>query len=394
MKTRLLALLAALLIPALAFAQAPMDRKAALLRAARACVAQEKLSEAIVQYNDYLIENPEDAAVLSETGAVMLKAGRADEAVVTLAQSLRIKSAQPETIRLLADACIARKDTGAATEIAQLGVIKYPNDLAMRLKLAEVNARAGKKDDAIWQYQAVLKQDPANTTATQALIALGAITTTTLAPTTTLPPTTTTSRPVTTTTKPTTTTTKATTTTVKLTTTTIKPTTTTLKPTTTTTAKPTTTTTLAATTTLMPTTTAKVTTTTQPAVVPVTQGPTSTTLPGATAVRAMPPPATAPVADPKAAAAKAGYEKSVQDRELAGFRSRREAAMKEQAKAAQYEKERAGKEAGDRAARAAAALSPEQKARAEAEAKTIDAEIAAHKARTAKPATPTTTRAK
>jgi tetratricopeptide (TPR) repeat protein len=362
MRTYLCALLAALaMAPALSAQTPPADRKEAQLRSARAYAAQGQYNDAIARYNEYLADNPDDAAVLSEAGAALLKAGRADEAVVTLAESLRRKPHQPETIRLIADACIARKDPAMAIEMAQLGVIQYPQDLAMRLKLAEVNALAGRKEDAIWQYRQVLTQDPGNATATKALIALGAAPPTTLPPTT-LPPTTTLA-PVTTMTLKATTTTTTTpvTTTAKATTTTLKPTTTTLKPTTTT-LKPTITTAAVATTTLKATTTtAKATTTTTGA--------------ATTAVT------------PAAAAAKMKYEDDARAREAEAYQARRAAVMKEQARKAQREQAQAAQEARERDA----AISPEKKARAEAEKKAIAAEIAAREARTAKPATTTTT---
>lgn len=400
MRTHLFTLLAVLVIAATAGAQTPVDRKGAQLRAARAAVAQGQLNDAIAAFNEYLNENPDDDAVMNESGAVMLKAGRADEAVVTLAESLRRNPKQPGTIRLLADACIARKDAAAAIEIVQLGVMQYPKDAAMRLKLADVYAAAGRKDEAIWQYRQVLTQDPANAAATQALLSLGAITTTTLAPSTTLAPTTTVAP--TTTLPPTTTTTKAvTTTTAKPVTTTVKPTTTSLKPTTTT-VKATTTTLPPTTTTVQATTTtAKATTTTLPVpIAPVTPAAPATTttsmpatLPGGAAVRAVPPPTVKPVVQPSPAdaAAKLKYEDATRAKEGAEYRKRRAAVAAEQARQAQYEKALTDKESSQRATRDAAAVSPEQRARKEAEQKTVAAEIAAHNARTAKPATTTTT---
>jgi hypothetical protein len=99
-----------------------------------------------------------------------------------------------------------------------------------------------------------------------------------------------------------------------------------------------------------------------------------------------------PAAD--AAAAKARYENRTQEREVAEYRSRRTAVTAAQAKQAQYEKAVVDKEARDRAAREAAILTPEKSARAEAERRTIAAEVAAHGARTVKSATTTTTSGK
>ena len=276
MKTFSCALLMVLMLTLSSLAQPAADRREALLRSARAHAAAAQFNDAIGRYNEILAENPEDAATLRELGAILLKAGRADEGVVTLAESIRLRPNQPETIRLLADGCLARKDPAGAIEIMELAVMQYPRDVAMRLKLAEVYDGAGRKAEAIRQYQQVLAQAPENASATQGLLALGALTTTTLPPTTTTtvpaPTTTTTAKPATTTLPP-----KTTTTTLKVTTTTVKATTTTARAT---------------------TTTAKATTTAS-----VKKSATTTTLPAAAAVRAVPP--SAPGAKPPAESAAA-----------------------------------------------------------------------------------------
>jgi len=367
MKTFSCALLMVLMLTLSSLAQPAADRREALLRSARAHAAAAQFNDAIGRYNEILAENPEDAATLRELGAILLKAGRADEGVVTLAESIRLRPNQPETIRLLADGCLARKDPAGAIEIMELAVMQYPRDVAMRLKLAEVYDGAGRKAEAIRQYQQVLAQAPENASATQGLLALGALTTTTLPPTTTTtvpaPTTTTTAKPATTTLPP-----KTTTTTLKVTTTTVKATTTTARAT---------------------TTTAKATTTAS-----VKKSATTTTLPAAAAVRAVPP--SAPGAKPPAesaaeAAARVRYEDSARAKEVAEYEKRREAAAREAARKAQYEQNSAAREARERAARIEAGQPAEVKARAAAERKIAEAESAEREARRGRTATPTTT---
>lgn len=138
----------------------PISRREVLLRAARNQTVARQFAKSLEYYREYLDAWPDDTAIATEFGGVLLQAQQTDEAVRVLKGVLDKAPQTQDAYRLLADACLIQKDFAAAAEILEKAVARFAQEQPLRLKLADVYAWSGRYNDAIRQYRMLLLERP------------------------------------------------------------------------------------------------------------------------------------------------------------------------------------------------------------------------------------------
>jgi thioredoxin-like negative regulator of GroEL len=101
-------------------------------------------------------------------GVLLLKSNRPAEAEPLLTASLEDHIPREAVHRALALIAAARGDTAAAVEWLQAGSEAFPQDLQVRLELANALMRAQRWDDAAAEYAGVVERNPKDDNARRA----------------------------------------------------------------------------------------------------------------------------------------------------------------------------------------------------------------------------------
>ena len=144
-------------VPTSSVATIPDDD--ARVELARVLSWQKHYDEALAQYRKVLDARPGDAALRAEYGQVLGWAGRNEEAVAALS-AVPVDSLSPSAAVLLADLTLGDDKLSEATELYRRALAGAPDDHPTRFKLARVLSRQKHYDDALAQFDLILKAAP------------------------------------------------------------------------------------------------------------------------------------------------------------------------------------------------------------------------------------------
>ena len=118
-----------------------------------------RLDEGLRLSGEWLGAKPGDHGLMALRGVLLLKSNKPAEAEPLLVASLADHIPREAVHRALALIAAARGDTAAAVEWLQAGSEAFPQDLQVRLELANALMRAQRWDDAAAEYAAIVERN-------------------------------------------------------------------------------------------------------------------------------------------------------------------------------------------------------------------------------------------
>ncbi len=149
------------------------DHALARLELATVLLEQEDFAAAVPAFEAALELDPDFKVAHLNLGVALSKAGRWSEAAERFRQVLRIDERYPLARYYLATALIELDREGEAIEVLRSEIASNPNLILPRQRLGDLLARAGDRQGARAQHQAVLDLDPPSQEAALAHFQLG-----------------------------------------------------------------------------------------------------------------------------------------------------------------------------------------------------------------------------
>lgn len=121
-----------------------------------------KFDDALARIDAGLKAQPNSFAIMQLKGEVYAAQGKLAEAETTLRQAIAANPKAVGPYAALARVALRQGNANAAVQILQQGLAALPANPQLSVDLAQVYQLAGKPDQAIAQYEAMLKRDPKN----------------------------------------------------------------------------------------------------------------------------------------------------------------------------------------------------------------------------------------
>jgi len=121
---------------------------------------QEYRRAAIKEFESALTTDSSGYIAIKQIGAAYFQLGEVDTAYRVLSSLHKLWPDDDETMRLLAQTCVARQDLGEAVPLMRELVKRFPGNPDLRWELADVLMQAGELDLAEKEFQTVLAKFP------------------------------------------------------------------------------------------------------------------------------------------------------------------------------------------------------------------------------------------
>jgi len=143
---------------------AALDPKALdpVVELAQLDVAEKQTERALARIDEYLVGQPQNAVAQNLKGELLLAANRAPEASTSFAAALALNSQGWQPYRGQARAALAQGKTDAAIAAYTSGIAATQGSPLLAAELAGLYEQLGRNDEAIAEYEGMLKRDPAN----------------------------------------------------------------------------------------------------------------------------------------------------------------------------------------------------------------------------------------
>ncbi len=126
---------------------------------AKALSYAKRYDESVSEYKKLLKEKPSLNEARAELAKVLFWQGKNNESLAVLEQ-MPSKNIDDNTLIIMADLYIARKEYTKAETLYRTYLEKHPEDVKIRLKLAEMLSWVKRYNDSIVEYKAILSVIP------------------------------------------------------------------------------------------------------------------------------------------------------------------------------------------------------------------------------------------
>jgi predicted Zn-dependent protease len=138
------------------------DGTAPLQASTRLLIANKRLPEALKRLDAFAQRSPKSPAPLAFKGEALLAEHRYTEADAALVQAIERSPEWWVPYRARSVVAVAKGDVDGAISILEAAIPKTKDPNELRAELAQIEQSHGKVDDAIHNYEEILKGSPAN----------------------------------------------------------------------------------------------------------------------------------------------------------------------------------------------------------------------------------------